>query len=97
MPAAYIIANVNVTNPEQYEEYRRFSSQAMTESGARVLVRGGTVESLEGNDPGRTVVLEFPSMAAAREFYTSATYLKARKAREGAADMTMYIVEGMPA
>lgn len=93
--SAYIIANVTVTDPQQYEEYRRFSSQAMTESGARVLVRGGETQALEGEAPSRTVILEFPDMQAARDFYASETYLKARKARESAAIMTMYIVEGV--
>lgn len=95
MSPAYIIANVNVTNPEQYEQYRVFSSAAMEHSQAEVLVRGGETQALEGQAPSRTVVLKFSSMAAAREFYDSELYKKARKAREGAADMTMYIVEGM--
>lgn len=97
MNPAYVIANVNVTDPAQYEEYRRFSSQAIAESGARPLVRGGDVQSLEGRDPGRVVVLEFPSLEAAQAFYDSQLYVKARQAREGAADMTMYIVQGLPA
>ena len=94
--SAYIIANVRVTNPEKYEEYRRFSTLAMRAHGVKVLVRGGAVETLEGNDPGRTVILQFPSMAAARAFYNSAQYRRARHAREGAAIMTMYLVEGVP-
>lgn len=95
MNPAYIIANVKVTNPEQYEQYRVFSSAAMVHFQAEVLVRGGETQGLEGQAPSRTVVLKFPSMAAAREFYDSELYKKARKAREGAAEMTMYIVEGM--
>ncbi len=95
MSSAYIIANVTVTNPEQYEQYREFSSRAMQESGAQVLVRGGKTEALEGEAPARTVILGFNSMEDARAFYNSETYMKARKAREGAAEMTMYIVEGV--
>lgn|SRR5690554_1774599 len=95
MSSAYIIANVNVTNPEQYEQYRVFSTAAIQHSQVEVLVRGGTTEALEGQAPSRTVILKFPSMAAAREFYDSELYKKARQAREGAAEMTMYIVEGM--
>lgn len=95
MSPAYIIANVNVTDPQQYEEYRRFSSAAIEQAGAEILVRGGDIEALEGTPPSRTVVLKFPSMSAAREFYNAAPYQRARQAREGAADMTMYIVEGV--
>lgn len=93
--SAYIIANVQVNNPEKYEEYRRFSTLAMRAHDVKVLVRGGQLESLEGNNPGRTVILQFPSMAAARAFYNSAQYRRARHAREGAAVMTMYLVEGV--
>ena len=93
--SAYLIANVRVTNPEKYEEYRRFSTLAKRAHDVKVLVRGGQVESLEGSEPGRTVILEFPTMAAARLFYNSAQYRRARNAREGAAIMTMYVVEGV--
>ncbi len=68
MTSAYIIANVNVTNPEQYEQYRVFSSAAIQHFQAEVLVRGGETQALEGQAPSRTVVLKFPSMTAAREF-----------------------------
>jgi uncharacterized protein (DUF1330 family) len=94
MPVAYIIADVQVTNPQQYEEYKKFSSAAMQAHGAVVRVRGGKTVKLEGRDPGRTVVLEFPSLQAAQAFYDSPEYSLARKAREGAAVMNMFIVEG---
>lgn len=93
--SAYLIANVNVTDPEQYEQYRRLSSAAIEHSQVEVLVRGGDTHALEGEAPARTVVFKFPSVAAAREFYESETYKKARQVREGAAEMTMYIVEGL--
>ncbi|MDT0138883.1 DUF1330 domain-containing protein [Acidovorax sp. PRC11] len=96
MSSAYIIASVTVTNPEQYEEYRRLSTQAMQAHGAEVCVRGGRVEVLEGDwNPGRTVVLKFPTMEAARAFYESAEYQQAKSARLGAAVMRMVCVEGI--
>jgi uncharacterized protein (DUF1330 family) len=91
---AYLIANVDVTKPEKYEEYKRFSSLAMRAADAKVLVRGGKTLGLEGETPTRTVVLEFRSMAAAKAFYNSWQYRRARNVREGAAVMTMYVVEG---
>lgn len=93
--AAYLIANVVVTNPEKYEDYKRFSTLAMRANNVKVLARGGRVQSLEGPDPSRAVVLEFPSMAAAQAFYKSCQYRRARNARERAAIMTMYIVDGV--
>ncbi len=96
MPSAYIIASVTVTDPVQYEEYKKWSSIAMQAHGAEVCVRGGAVEVIEGDwNPGRTVVLKFSSVDAARSFYHSPEYTKARAAREGAAVMRMVLVEGV--
>ena len=95
MPSAYIIANVDVTNPEQYEEYKRLSTIAMKAHGAEVCIRGGQVEVLEGDwQPKRMVMLKFPSMETARAFNKSVEYSAARKAREGIAVMRMILVEG---
>ena len=94
MPA-YIIADVQIVNPEQYQEYRKWSSAAIEAHGAEVLVRGGVTERLEGREPGRIVVLKFASIDAARACYDSPEYAKARAARENAAVMNMLIVEGV--
>jgi len=92
----YLLANVTVTNPEQYEEYKRWSSQAMQEHGAQVLVRGGEVQVVEGDwTPDRVVLLAFPDQAAARAFYDSETYARAKAARAGAAVMRMVLIEGV--
>lgn len=96
MPSAYILANVTVTNPTQYEDYRKFSSLAMQAHGAEVCVRGGAVKVLEGDwTPERVVLLKFPSLDAAQAFYDSAEYTLARQAREGAAIMRMVLIEGV--
>ena len=96
MPSAYILANVTVTNPTQYEDYRKFSSIAMQVHGAEVCVRGGAVTVLEGDwTPERVVLLKFPSLEAAQSFYDSAEYTRARQAREGAAVMRMVLIEGV--
>jgi len=95
MPRAYIIANVRVTDPAQYEQYKKLSTLAMQAHGAQVCVRGGEVQVLEGDwQPDRMVVLEFASLEQARRFYDSAEYTRARQAREGAAVMRMVLVEG---
>ena len=96
MSSAYIIANVSVTNPVQYEEYKKWSGAAMQAHGAEVCVRGGKVEVLEGDwQPERLVVLKFPSLEAARNFNGSPEYAKARASRQGAAIMRMVVVEGV--
>ena len=96
MSSAYVIANVEVTNPTQYEEYKKLSTIAMQAHGAEVCARGGKVEVLEGDwNPQRIVILKFPSVEAANKFYASAEYGKAREARAGAAIMRMIVVEGL--
>ncbi|MEY3954294.1 MAG: hypothetical protein RLZZ397_1174 [Pseudomonadota bacterium] len=94
--SGYIIAYVEVTNPTQYEEYKKWSSVAMQAHGAEVCVRGGQVNVLEGDwAPSRVVVLKFPTFAAAQAFYNTPEYHQAREARAGAAIMRMIAVEGL--
>ena len=96
MPSAYVLANVTVTNPEQYEEYKKLSTIAMKACGAEVCVRGGATEVLEGDwSPNRVVLLKFPSVEQARAFYDSPEYQAAKKARQGAAVMRMVLIEGV--
>ena len=94
--SAYIIADVTVTNEDQMNLYREWSTRAMQEHGAEVLVRGGRMEPLEGDwKPQRIVVLKFQDLAAARAYYDSETYTQARKVREGAGSIRMLAVEGI--
>ena len=96
MSSAYIIAQIEVTNPTQYEEYKKWSSAAMQVHGAEVCVRGGAVEPLEGNwAPTRVVVLKFDSFEKAKAFHDTPEYRRAREARAGAAIMNMIAVEGV--
>ena len=95
--AAYIIADVTVTDAEKMAKYREWSTKAMQEHGAEVLVRGGEFEVLEGPwTPSRLVVLKFKDCAAAKAFYASETYSHARTVREGAGVMRMVVVDGVP-
>jgi uncharacterized protein (DUF1330 family) len=96
MPSAYIIANVKVTDPTEYEDYKRLSTLAMKAHGAEVCVRGGALEVLEGDwQPDRMVVLKFPSLEKAKAFNDSVEYAAARQSRQGAAIMRMVVVEGV--
>jgi uncharacterized protein (DUF1330 family) len=96
MSCGYVIAYVAVTDPAQYEEYKKWSTVAMQAHGAEVCVRGGQVEVLEGDwAPSRVVVLKFPSFEKAKAFYETPEYRKAREARAGAAIMRMIAVEGL--
>ena len=94
--SGYVIANVQVTDPVQYEEYKKWSTAAMKAHNAEVCVRGGQVQVLEGDwSPERIVILKFPTFEAAKAFYDTPEYLKAREARAGAAIMRMVVVEGV--
>ena len=94
--SGYIIAIVQVTNPTQYEEYKKWSTLAMKAHNPEVCVRGGQVQLLEGDwAPERVVILKFPTFAAAKAFYETPEYLQAREARAGAAVMRMIAVEGL--
>lgn len=93
--AAYIIAQINVTDPEKYQEYAKLAGPASAKYGGRFLVRGGTKTTLEGDIPyQRLVVTEFPDVEAAKRFYHSVEYQAARERRLGGADFNMVIVEG---
>ena len=96
MPSAYIIANVTVTNPEQYAEYKKLSTIAAETYGAEFCVRGGAVQVLEGDwTPDRVVILKFQSIEKAKAYYQSVEYTAAIQARQGASVMRMVVVEGV--
>ena len=93
--AAYFIVNLDIRDPEKFETYRERVAPLVERHGGRYLVRGGGLHPLEG-DLGlkRLVVLEFPSMEAARRFYTSPEYAPLLKLRREAARSDIVLVEG---
>ena len=94
MPA-YVIVEVTVANPEPYAAYRDLAGASVARHGGRFLVRGGAVTPLEGDwHPQRFVVIEFPSVEAARGFYFSADYQEALKVRLANSTGRAFIVEG---
>ena len=95
MPKGYLIARVDVRDPEAYARYAPEATKAISASGGRVLARGGRHEALEGPARGRNVVIEFDSYEAARAYYYSTAYQAAKAWREGAADVEMVLVEGV--
>lgn len=94
--AAYVIARVNVTDPDKYENYKALAPAAIQKYGGEYLARGGALATLEGEEEGRRVViLRFKDMDAAKAFYNSPEYQAAKKEREGAADGQFIVVEGL--
>jgi uncharacterized protein (DUF1330 family) len=95
MPA-YLIVETDITDPEQYEQYKAASPSAIAAAGGRFVVRGGEMAVLEGDwSPKRLVVVEFEDLEAAKRFYESPEYQAAIKLREGAANLNMVAVQGV--
>jgi uncharacterized protein (DUF1330 family) len=94
--SAYIIVETDISDPEQYEQYKAASPGAIAAGGGRFLVRGGELAVLEGDwSPSRLVVLEFPDLETAKAFYESDEYQEAKALRAGAARLKMVAVQGV--
>jgi uncharacterized protein (DUF1330 family) len=95
MPA-YLLVDVDVHDPERYEEYRAQAPAAIHAYGGRYLARGGAAELLEGDrTPHRVVVLEFPSVERARAFWASPEYGAIVGIRHATATSHAVLVEGL--
>ena len=94
MPA-YVIADIDVHDPETYREYVQLVPATLEPFGGRFIVRGGSHEQLEGGwQPRRLVVLEFPGIEQARAWYGSGAYAAAKALRQRASDGNLVLVEG---
>lgn len=94
MPA-YIIVDVQINDPVSYEEYKKLTPASIAAYDGKFIVRGGAAETLEGDwQPGRIVVLEFPTVERAKEWWSSEMYAPAKQIRYNAAHSKMLVVEG---
>jgi len=97
MPA-YVIVQVEVHDTARYEDYKKMSPVSIEQYGGRFIVRGGKVETLEGSwSPKRFVIIEFPSVERARQWWSSTEYATAKKLRHEIAHTEMIVVEGIGA
>jgi uncharacterized protein (DUF1330 family) len=96
MPSAYIIANVTVTDPQQYEQYKIWSTVAIQAHGAESLCAAAAWRCWRATGPRPRGDAEVSQhRTPPRRFYDSPEYGRARAAREGAAVMRMVVVEGV--
>ena len=100
MTKAYVIAELVITDQAAYEAYRKQVLPNVQSYDGQFLVRGGTRIQCEGiddthHDQMRTVILEFPSLQRAREWYSSTAYTELKLMRQAAADGRLFIVEGV--
>ena len=95
---AYVITQVDVHDPETFEKYRQLAGPVLAKFGGEFLVRGGTMEVLEGTWAyPRGVIIKFPDRATAKRWHESAEYGKIKKLRHASARANMIVVDGVDA
>jgi uncharacterized protein (DUF1330 family) len=95
MPA-YIVVQVDVTKPAEYEEYKKMVPASLAAYDGTFVVRGGACETLEGSWlPKRLVVIEFPTVDKARQWWSSDEYRDAKALRQRTTNTEMIVVEGV--
>ena len=93
--AGYVIADVDVKDAEAYDEYRKLVAPTIEKYGGKFVVRGGAHEVMEGDwAPHRIIILEFDSVARAKEWYNSEDYAPALAIRLKATESSLIFVEG---
>jgi uncharacterized protein (DUF1330 family) len=94
--AAYVIAHIEVKDPTRYADYIKMSPISIQKFGGRFIARGGNVEKLEGSwEPKRLVLLEFPTIEAAREWYASDDYAPAKALRQATSTGDLVLINGV--
>lgn len=92
---AYIVVRVKVTDPEQYKRYAARTPDCVASFGGRFIARGGETVTLEGPEfSDRMVIIEFPSLERAKEFYRSPEYTEIKALREHAGVAEFIAVDG---
>jgi len=94
--AAFVIVDIDVTDPVGYEEYKKLAGLTVALHGGRYVVRGGAVDTLEGDwSPSRFVVLEFETVTQAKAWWNSPEYRPAKEIRQRTARTNMIVAEGL--
>lgn len=95
MPA-YLLVEIDIHNPVEYENYKKLTPASLVPFGGKFVVRGGSAETLEGEGkPGRIVIVEFPNLENARQWWSSPEYEPAKRLRQRIATTRMVLVEGI--
>lgn len=95
MAKGYLVGHILVHDKVGYEKFKEMSGPVISEYGGKVLVRNPNPETREGKESGIAIVVEFESIANAREFYESEKYTEAKDVRERAAKTDLILVEGI--
>ena len=93
---AYVIVDINVTDPVRYEDYKRLAAPTVELYGGKYIARGGKTETLEGEwSPTRLVILQFDNIEQAKNWLNSTEYSEARNLRHQTAISQMVVIEGV--
>jgi uncharacterized protein (DUF1330 family) len=93
---AYVIVDINVTDPIRYEDYKRLAAPTVELYGGKYIARGGKTEALEGDwSPTRLVILQFDNSQQAKSWLNSTEYSEARALRHETAISNMVVIEGV--
>ena len=92
---AYVIAEVEVTNPTEFKKYAELAPGTLTGFDGHYLVRGGKIHAVEGEAPKRIVVIAFGSAEQAQAWEDSPAYGAIKPIRQGSAKSRIYIAEGL--
>ena len=93
---AYVIVDINVTDPIRYEDYKRLAAPTVELYGGKYIARGGKTETLEGDwSPTRLVILQFDNTEQAKRWLNSTEYSEARSLRHATAISNMVVIEGV--
>ena len=94
--AAYVIVSIKVQDPVRYEAYKSMVPPTLAAYGGNFIVRGGKLETLEGEwSPERFVIIEFPSADQAKAWWGSMAYAEAKALRQATSASEMIVVEGV--
>jgi uncharacterized protein (DUF1330 family) len=94
--AAYVIVEIHVTDPVRFEEYKKLAQGSIGGFGGKYIARGGRMEMLESDENyERIVILEFPTLERAKEWWASEKYREAKEMRQLSAKTRMIVVESV--
>ena len=94
--ADYIVADIEITDPDEYQQYAQQVGATITKYGGKYLVRGGQPETLEGDwKTKRIVILEFASVEQAKTWYDSPEYSALKGIRHRSAISNLLLVHGV--
>lgn len=93
---AYVIVDINVTDPVRYEDYKRLAAPTVELYGGKYIARGGKTETLEGDwSPSRLVILQFENAEQAKNWHNSIEYSEAKGLRHETAISRMVVIDGV--